>query len=401
MSDSDESCASSSSTDSMNKNPETSLRYYMHLYKRVVTKFFPSMAKSPATYQFPGSNHQGFLANLKNLKSEEGVNENNLPMVYNHIICNQYVRAANEKSAPWEKNPIMKDLYEKGVLNRWSGKMAKSVVASDPPPSPGPTDLMDQKSSDKLMDEMDDVDVSDTEEVNDSVVDPPGITVESVLRDLHINMLSDVRKKAEAVTHRLWQSMKKTEVPESRKNPEKYKVYIYPDGEDTKVFIKGAVKTAVLKIAQSAQKRGRDNMLGEEFTDRPVKVVKTEVQAQPISTTIQAPSSVSNDVSQYLNSFLPGDQKQDRSDGQVFWGDVLQEVDMNSAYLPTDNLIDMEKNIKMSCGAAYVKQFPTNPAKNPLTGRRTYNEEHKGNMIAVATNIKNALMKRKQAAGMV
>lgn len=374
----------------------------MHLYKRIVLKFFPSLQKKAVSYQVPGANHQGFLTNLKVLKEKGGVTDQNLPMVYNHIICNQYVRAAGEKNAPWEKNPMMRELYENGVLNRWSGKMVvKSIEIQDPPPSPGPQDIMNNGATDSLMDQMDDVDVSDTEDTPDQVVDPPGITVESVLQELKINLLHDVRKKAEVVTYRLWQSMKKTEVPESKSNPERYKVYIYPQGEDTKVFIKGAIKTAVLKIAQNAQKRGRDNMLGGEFNDRPVKVVKTEVvEAQAIPLVTHTATHTSNDVSQYLNAFLPGDQKQDRPDGQVFWGDILQEVDMTSAYLPSDNLIDMEKNIKMSCGAAYVKQFPTDPPKNPLTGRRTYNEEHKGKMLTIANNIKGALMKRKKAAGM-
>lgn len=407
MSDSEESTSSKASSDSMEKNPETSMRYYMHLYKRVLTKMFVSLSKKPASYQPPGMNHQAFLANLKMIKENPTVNEGNMPLIYNHIICNQYVRAANEPTAPWEKNPMMKELYDLGVLKRWSGKMVAKPSQDDPPPSPGPQDIMDNTTSDRLMDSMDDVDISDTEDATDNVVDPPGITVESILQDLKINLLYDVRKKAEAVTQRLWMSMKKTQVPESKRNPEKYKVYIYPDSEETKMFIKGAVKTAVLKIAQSAQKRGRDNMLSDEFADRPVKVVRTEVQ--PIAQTIplnipqSAPSqpySSGNDVSQYLNAFLPHDQKQDRSDGQVFWGDILQSVDMASVYLPSDNIVDMEKNIKMSCGAAYVKQFPTNPQKNPLTGRRTYGEEHRDKMMAVAHNIKTALQKRKQAAGL-
>jgi len=404
MSDSE---SSTSSQESMGPDPRTSKRRYAYVFKKIVCKYFPSQQKRKSGEALPGENHDMFISNLKRIIETSGITipaegktgddkeSDNFFAVCAHIICNQFVRAAGEPTAPWEEDESMKDFYGSGALNHWKGKNI-----TPPSPKEVPTNLLDQKTSDKLMDDMDDVDISDEEDNNDNIKDPEGITVMSILNEMNIEKLTDVAKKAESVTYRLWTNIQKSAVPESKSHLQTYKTYIYPNTEATKVFIKGAVKTAIMKLAQAAQKRGRDGLISDEFADRPVKTQR--VQEPPKEITIgqsvavpQSAPAAGGNVMGYLDSVMGGPPKNDDPDAQVFWGDVIQEVGVSEAYLPNDNIEEMEKNVKMSCGSTYVRAHPNNPAKDFLTGRRTYKQEHRNDMLIVAKSIKAALMKRK------
>ena len=399
MSDSEESMSSQSS---MGPDPRTSKRRYAYVYRKIVGKYFPSQMKVAKDKPLPGENHVMFISNIKRIVETSGIiipaedetneHSDDFFMVCTHIICNQFVRANGERSAPWEEDGNLKDFYNSGALNRWKGKNI-----TPPSPKEVPANILNQDASDQLMDNMDDVDISDDDEIADNVKDPEGITVMSVLGEMNIDKLTDVAKKAESVTFRLWTNIQKSAVPESRSHLQTYKTYIYPNTEATKVFIKGAVKTAIMKLAQTAQKRGRDDLISDEFSDRPAKTQRVEEGPKEITIGQSAApvAPAGGNVMGYLDSVLGGPPKNDDPDAQVFWGDVIQEVGVGEAYLPNDNMEEMEKNVKMSCGSTYVRAHPNNPAKDFLTGRRTYKQEHRNDMIVVAKSIKAALMKRK------
>ena len=407
MSDSE---SSTSSQQSFGSDPRTSNRRYSYVFKKIVCKYFPSQQKSKRGESLPGENHGMFISNLERIIKTSGIvipaevqflgtkddkEADNFFAVCAHIICNQFVRATGEPTAPWEEDETMENFYVSGALNRWKGKNI-----TPPSPKEVPTNLLNQNTSNNLMDDMDDVDISDDDDTNDDIKDPEGITVMSILNEMNIDKLTDVAKKAESVTYRLWTNIQKSAVPESKSHLQTYKTYIYPDTEAAKVFIKGAVKTAIMKLAQTAQKRGRDDLISEEFTDRPVKAQRTEecpkeiTIGQSVAVPQSAPPAGGN-VMGYLDSVMGGPPKNDDPDAQVWWGDVIQEVGIAEAYLPNDDFEEMGKNVKMSCGSTYVRAHPNNPPKDFLTGRRAYKQEHRADMIIVAKSIKAALMKRK------
>lgn len=381
MSDSsgEESVVSSSS--SMVKDVVGSSRYYSVEYKRTVSKYFPSILKRAVGTPVPGLDHTSFLSNIKLLNKDGTWSGDDLNVLYEHVMCNQYVRAAKISTAPWESDSVMAPFYDNGKLKRYTGKALKASSSDE--------SLEDQ------MDNMSD-DESDHEE---KIKDVDGVTVQEILKNMELDKLTDVAKKAEAFTHRTWMNLKQTEVPEASSNIKEYKTYIYPDDPESRKFITSAIKSSVLKVAQGAQKRGRTSLMQNEFGDRPVKQVKVEPASSYTSSSSygnyggnEGTSSSSTSMRDMM-SRLGGRGASSGSDGQIYWGNVLSDINMSEAYAPGDNPDQMEKDIGMLCGLRYCESHADAPQKNPITKRRKYTQEHYAGMKSVAEAVKAELMK--------
>lgn len=375
---------SANSDGSYKKDIMESSRFYSSVYKRIITNFFPSVDKRKSGTTIEGLDHNTFVSNVKFLNKDGAWSGDDLQVLYTHIICNQYVRAAKITGAPWESDSSVAEYYESGRLKRYTGKSiaSSSSQASD-------------DNLDDLMDSMSD----EGGDVDEGVEEVKGVLVYDILKKLEIDQLVDVGKKAEAFTYRTWQSIKKTNVPEASARVRDYKTYIYPDTDEARKFITSAVKASVLKVAQSVQKRGRTSLMDNEFSDRPAKKTRSDSGPQetvaPVSYTSYgnygANSGSNNSMNDLVNKLSGGGQN---SDGRVFWDNVLNDINIQEAFIPGESHEQMMKDLKMACGAIYVKTDPNAPQKNPVTQTRRYQQEHYDGMRAVAEKVKTDLMKR-------
>lgn len=379
-SSSDESLKSDSSC---KKDVMESSRFYSSVYKRIITNFFPVVEKRKAGTPIPGLDHNTFVSNVNFLNKDGGWSGDDLDVLYTHIICNQYVRAAKVTDAPWESDSSIAEYYESGRLKRYTGKS----IASSPTSSQISDDDLDD-----MMESMSDDGAEGVEEVK-------GVKVSDILKKLEIDNLVDVAKKAEAFAYRTWKSLKKTDVPEASAKLLDYKTYIYPDTDESRKFITSAVKASVLKVAQTAQRRGRTSLMDNEFSDRPAKKARTDSGPQETAPPVSynsygnygASPGSSSSMNDLVNKLSGGGAN---SDGRVFWDSVLNDINIQEAFLPNESQEQMMKDLKMACGAIYVKTDPNAPQKNPVTQARRYQQEHYDGMRSVAEKVKADLMKR-------
>lgn len=361
-------------------DPMDSPLKYSKSYNLACEKMFSvNLGKVEEGQAPPGLDHASFVGNVKILRGKmKDYCKDDDPAIYTHVICNQYARGAMMTKAVWEKHKQLRDYYENGKLPRYKGKYVKKKRSS-------------------MISMLDEISSSEDEE---SVQEVKGkVLVDDVLKELNIDKLSDVSRKAEVVTQRMWLKIKQTEVSESSSGLREYTTYEYPDSPESREFIADAIKMAMLKIAQSAQKRGNTNLIGEEAPRKKQRIRSSESSensSQECSTSSSLPrvktEPESNDTLAYLGINLGGGG----GDGdRVYWGQIIEEVGLDELVANQSNPESLLKDVKMACGSKFCDRKNGWPVpEKGITGQRVYTMEHKENMITVANQIKELMKAR-------
>ena len=397
--DSDDSCGSNVSSDSQLDNPLENAGPYKRAYRKLIVEFFPTTGKRKHEAEMPGMNHANFCSNYRKLVREEPQFKKKQRLLFTHIMCNQYARATGARTCNWEKHAQLAKYYARGHLRKYQPKARK-------PRSPSMESIASSVHNDepqpkrtKLMAVLDDLSDSEEEEEEEEEIPEPIKTVQvsEILKVLKVDELEDVAKKAEVITYRMWTATHPDTIPESVTTVQPYAVYNYPDTPDTRDFIEESVKMSLFKLAQTAQKQHYGNLLVVKRKKQPQR----ERQAPSASPAISL-SSTSHTSSrppersapQFFNASNNNTGSGSNGEGeQVFWGDVLEEIGISEAISHRDDQEDLMKDIKMQCGAVYVRTY-NGPERNPVTNRRVYRTENRANMIAIAKQVKTQMIAR-------
>ena len=344
-------------------NPEMSEDVYKDAFFAICTEFFNSnFDKHRVGFIPPGYDHADFRREVAKLV--DGIDDRE--PVYTHVICNQYAEAAGSNKRAWETHHQLRDYYKNGKLPRRE--------------APSDLDLLAGLSSDE--------DGSDSASPPASPPPKP-VLVCDVLKELKIQDLRDVSRKSEVAMQRMWLNKKKVEAKESTSTAQTYVVYEYPDNEESRTMIHEAVKLTLVKLAQSAAKRGAQDLLGGTPPLRKKQKVVVEEPQQEVHQEPETTGGFAGYTAPGFNmagfSSTPG-----APTDRVYWGDVLEQIGIEDTLLGCDNTEELMKDIKMACGRNFIAKYK-GPKPNPVTGRREYTNEHLENMMTIAREVKNAV----------
>ena len=344
-----------SDSDYSSGNPETCEEVYKSAFFAICAEFFgTAFDKKPETFVPPGYNHAGFRRDAGKLV---GSFDDPTP-VYTHVICNQYAGAIGTNERGWEKHEQLCEYYKNGQLPRRDTKTDLDLLAG----------------------------LSSDEDEDATPSSTAVVMVCDVLKELKIHDLRDVSRKSEVAMQRMWLNKKKVEAKESMSTAQTYVVYEYPDTEESLAMIHEAVKLTLVKLAQSATKRGASNLL----SGAPPPMRKKQKVVEEPQQEVEQEGGFSGYTAPGFNMAGFSNNNGGGTADRVYWGDVLEQIGIEDTLIGCNNSEELMKDIKMACGRNFIAKHK-GPKPNPITGRREYTNEHLENMMTVAREVKNAV----------